>query len=239
MKTNAPKFSAEQHVATYKESFFRFSQRISELSSHESLVQIQSCPDWNIHDLLSHVTGLCVAISQGDSPPADTQNWVDQQVISRKPHASAQVVAEWQSSLKAFSAVAVTDMRLAMPLTYDLLVHEFDLLHAVKKAPAIDNDDALLLAMNVAALILDGDISKADVGSLLLVANQHEWQCGSGAVIATLDLSAQDNPIFELIRLTGSRRSHKQLLAYPWQGDFERLLPMLSHMELPLTDIIE
>lgn len=203
------------------------------------MLQIQSCPDWNIHDLLSHVTGLCVAISQGDTPPADTQNWVDQQVISRKPHTSAQVVAEWQSSLDAFSAVAVSDMRLAMPLTYDLLVHEFDLLHALKKAPALNNNDALLLAMNVAALILDGDISKADVGSLLLIANQYEWQCGSGDVIATLDLSELDNPIFELIRLTGSRRSHKQLFTYPWQGDFERLLPMLSHMELPLTDIIE
>jgi len=239
MKSNAPKFSAEQHVETYKETCSRFSQRISELSSQELLLQIQSCPDWNIHDLLSHVTGLCVAISQGDSPPADTQNWVDQQVILRKPHTSAQVVAEWQSSLDAFSAVAVSDMRLAMPLTYDLLVHEFDLLHAVKKTAVLNNDDALLLAMNVAALILDGDIAKADVGSLLLVANQHEWQCGSGEIIATLDLSTLDNPIFELIRLTGSRRSYKQLLAYPWQGDFERLLPMLSHMELPLTDIVE
>jgi uncharacterized protein (TIGR03083 family) len=239
MKSNAPKFSAQQHVETYKESCSGFSQSISQLSAQESLVQIQSCPDWNIHDLLSHVTGLCVAISQGDSPPADTQNWVNQQVISRKSHASAQVVAEWQSSLDAFSAVAASNMRLAMPLTYDLLVHEFDLLHALKTAPHMHNDDALLLAMNVAALILDGDISKADVGSLLLIANQHEWQCGSGEIIATLDLSALDNPIFELIRLTGSRRSHKQLLAYPWQGDFERLLPMLSHMELPLTDIVE
>ena len=80
---------------------------------------------------------------------------------------------------------------------------------------------------------------RGDVGSLLLVANDNEWQCGTGEVVATLDLSATTHPIFEFIRLTGSRRSQSQLLAYPWQGDVERILPFLSHMELPLNDIIE
>jgi hypothetical protein len=47
------------------------------------------------------------------------------------------------------------------------------------------------------------------------------------------------NPVFEMIRLTGSRRSQNQLLAYPWQGEIERILPLLSHMELPLHDIVE
>lgn len=239
MKSNAPKFTPEQHADVYTDACSRFSERISELSVEDSLIQIQSCPDWNIHGLLSHVTGLCVAISQGDAPPADTQNWVDQQVISRKSQTSAQVVAEWNESLSNFCAIARSDMRLAMPLTYDLLVHEFDLHHALKTPPILENADALILAMNVAALILDGDISQADVGSLLLVANELEWQCGSGDVIASLDLSRSANPVFEMIRLTGSRRSQNQLLAYPWQGDIERIFPLLSHMELPLHDIVE
>ncbi|MEI6742468.1 MAG: maleylpyruvate isomerase N-terminal domain-containing protein [bacterium] len=239
MKSNAPKFTAIEHTNTYRDSCARFSSVIGELSAKETLVQIQSCPDWNIHDLLSHVTGLCVAISQGDAPPADTQNWVDQQVISRRGLSSTEITAQWQGSLNDFSAIATSDMRLAMPLTYDLLVHEFDLHHALQNPPVLTDNEALLLAMNVAALILHGDISKAEVGSLLLVANDYEWQCGLGDVIATLDLSAATNPIFELVRLTGSRRSQSQLFAYPWQGDFERILPLLSHMELPLHDIVE
>jgi uncharacterized protein (TIGR03083 family) len=239
MKSNAPKFTAEQHASIYKESQDRFVKTMNGLSAVEELVEIQSCPDWTVHDLLSHVTGLCVAISQGYAPPADTQNWVDQQVISRKDLSSENITAEWNGSLDNFCAVATSDMRLAMPLTYDLLVHEFDLHHALQKPNLLVDEHALLLAMNVAALILHGDISKAEVGSLLLVANDNEWQCGSGDVIATLDLSATANPIFELIRLTGSRRSQSQLFAYPWQGDFERMLPLLSHMELPLHDIVE
>jgi hypothetical protein len=239
MKSNAPKFTAEQHASIYKESQDRFVKTMNGLSTVEESVEIQSCPDWTVHDLLSHVTGLCVAISQGDAPPADTQNWVDQQVISRRVLSSENVTAEWNGSLDNFCAVATSDMRLAMPLTYDLLVHEFDLHHALRKPNFLVDERALLLAMNVAALILHGDISKAEVGSLLLVAHDYEWQCGSGDVIATLDLSATANPIFELIRLTGSRRSQSQLFAYPWQGDFERMLPLLSHMELPLHDIVE
>lgn len=239
MKSNAPKYTADQHANIYKQSQERFVNIMNGISPVEELVTIQSCPDWTVHDLLSHVTGLCVAISQGDAPPADTQNWVDEQVISRKGLSSAQVVAEWQASLIEFLTVAVSDMRLAMPLTYDLLVHEYDLNHALQKPPVIEATDEQLLAMNVAALILHGDISKAEVGSLLLVANDNEWQCGTGEVVATLDLSATTNPIFEFIRLTGSRRSQSQLLAYPWQGDVERILPFLSHMELPLNDIIE
>ncbi len=239
MKTNVPKYTADQHANIYKQSQERFANTIDGISPVEESVKIQSCPDWTVHDLLSHVTGLCVAISQGDSPPADTQNWVDEQVISRKGLSSEHVAAEWSESLSNFCAVATSDMRLAMPLTYDLLVHEFDLNHALQKPPVLEDTDALLLAMNVAALILHGDISKAEVGSLLLVAHDNEWQCGMGDVIATLDLSATTNPIFEFIRLTGSRRSQSQLLAYPWQGDVERILPLLSHMELPLHDIVE
>jgi len=239
MKSNAPKFTGLEHAATYEKSCARFSHVVSQLSAKDSLARVQSCPDWNVHDLLSHVTGLCVAISQGDAPPADTQNWVDQQVISRRGLSSAQIAAEWKESLANFIATASSDMRLDMPLTYDLLVHEFDLSHALQKPTRLEDENALLLAMNVAALILHGDISKAEVGSLLLVANNNEWQCGSGDVIATLDLSATANPVFELIRLTGSRRSQSQLLAYPWQGDVERILPLLSHMELPLHDIVE
>ena len=239
MKTNAPKFTADQHAKIYKQSQIRFANTLNGISPVEESVTIQSCPDWNVHDLLSHVTGLCVAISQGDAPPADTQNWVDQQVISRRGLSSEHVTAEWSGSLNNFCAVATSDMRLAMPLTYDLLVHEYDLNHALQRSPFLDDADEQLLAMNVAALILHGDISQAEVGSLLLVANENEWQCGAGDVVATLDLSTTTDPIFEFIRLTGSRRSQKQLLAYPWRGDVERILPFLSHMELPLNDIIE
>lgn len=239
MKSNVRKFTAFEHVNVYTESCIRFSHLMSLLSPQDTLVEIQSCPDWNAHDLLGHVTGLCVAISQGEVPPANTQNWVDQQVISRSNRSSAEITAEWQGSLSNFDAIASSDMRLAMPLTYDLLVHEYDLNHALQRSPVLGDTDEQLLAMNVAALILHGDISKAQVGSLLLVANDNEWQCGAGEVVATLDLSATTHPIFELIRLTGSRRSQSQLLAYPWRGDVERILPFLSHMELPLNDIIE
>jgi uncharacterized protein (TIGR03083 family) len=226
-------------VGTYRASQERFTQSINAMASDDADLQIQSCPDWNVHGLLSHVTGLCKAISQNETPPADTQNWVDQQVVSRQSVSTSAVAAEWNEAFTPFSEVISANMRLAMPLTYDLLVHEFDLNHALGKDPVLEDTDAQLLAMNVAAFILDGDITQANIGSLLLVANDKEWQCGSGDVVATLDLSSFKHPLFEFIRLTGSRRSHKQLLAYPWQGNYEMVLPFLSHMELPLHDIVE
>ena len=39
--------------------------------------------------------------------------------------------------------------------------------------------------------------------------------------------------------LLGSRRSLAQLRAYPWQGDLDRYLPGIAHMDLPASDLVE
>jgi hypothetical protein len=44
---------------------------------------------------------------------------------------------------------------------------------------------------------------------------------------------------FELMRLLGSRRSRRQILAAPWDGDVEPFVSALTHMPLPERDIVE
>jgi hypothetical protein len=45
--------------------------------------------------------------------------------------------------------------------------------------------------------------------------------------------------VWELLRITGSRRSFAQASTLPWIGDFEDGLPALLHMDLPVEDVNE
>jgi len=44
---------------------------------------------------------------------------------------------------------------------------------------------------------------------------------------------------FELMRLLGSRRSRRQVLGAPWEGDIGPFVNALAHMPLPTSDVVE
>jgi hypothetical protein len=67
-----------------------------------------------------------------------------------------------------------------------------------------------------------------------LRAGDREWTLGEGEPTVSLTTTP-----FELMRLLGSRRSRRQILAAPWEGDVEPFLPGLTHMPLPERDIVE
>jgi hypothetical protein len=57
---------------------------------------------------------------------------------------------------------------------------------------------------------------------------------GSGAPEVAIDA-----PAWELMRILGSRRSRRQVLAAGWVGDVEPFLPAIAHLPLPEQDIDE
>ena len=71
-------------------------------------------------------------------------------------------------------------------------------------------------------------------GTMRLRAGDREWMVGAGDPTVSLTTTP-----FELMRLLGSRRSHDQILAAPWDGDVEPFVSALAHMPLPDRDIVE
>ena len=49
----------------------------SRLSPSELAYVVPSCPEWTVHDLLTHNVALPAAIGAGDLPGDDLQAWLD------------------------------------------------------------------------------------------------------------------------------------------------------------------
>lgn len=201
---------------------------------------IPSCPAWNVRDLLAHVSGIATEISAGNPPSGDSDAWVDAIVESRRERSPAQLIDEWSASGPKFEALAATTKRLAVPLSYDTVVHEHDLRHAINQPGARDSS-GVVAAMHVGVWLMTNDLKRTAYGSVSFRAGGREWVAGEGKVQLALDLDATNTrfPIWELLRLTGSRRSKAQLSAYPWDGSIDFALGSLLHMELPTVDLAE
>ena len=226
-------------VEQYRRSRARIVELVSGIDVEATSRRVVACPDWNVRQLLSHVVGLATEISSGNPPGADSQAWVDAIVRDRASCGIDDLLEEWAVSGPAFEAVAADVSRLAVPLSYDLVVHEHDLRHALER-PGERDDSGVLTSMWVGALLLDGDLKKNSSGALRLRAGGHEWICGEGETRLALDLDGVvQHPVWELLRLTGSRRSLGQLSRYQWEGDFAEFASAMFHMDLPVDDIDE
>lgn len=202
--------------------------------------RIPSCPAWTVHDLLAHVTGIASEIVAGNPPGENSDAWVDALVEMRRGASLRQLVDEWNVSGPVFEALAANTKRLAVPLSYDTVVHEHDLRHAIKQPGARDSS-GVVSAMHVGVWLMTNDLKRGGFGSVRFIAGGRTWDCGEGDIRLSLDLDAEGHryPVWELLRLTGSRRSRAQLLDHNWDGDVEAALPVLLHMDLPASDLDE
>ena len=74
----------EQMGDEYRKSRLRMQEIAASLSDDESNSIVAACPEWNVMDLFSHVTGIAADLGSGKGPTGDTQAWVDGLVTSRK-----------------------------------------------------------------------------------------------------------------------------------------------------------
>lgn len=202
---------------------------------------VQTCPAWNVHDLIAHVSGLAAEIVRGNPPGADSQAWVDAIIDARRDVDLDGLLEEWSIVGPAFEEMAAETRRLSVPLSYDTVVHEHDLRHAIG-SPGARDSSGVMAAMEVGVWLMSNDLDRRGFGSVTFRAGGRDWLCGSGDVRLQLDLDAAQvsaTPVWELLRITGSRRSLAQATSLPWTGDFERGLPALLHMDLPTDDVNE
>lgn len=204
-------------------------------------LRVPTCPAWDVHDLVAHVAGIASEIVRGNPPGEDSQAWVDAMIDTRRSIPLSGLLEEWAKFGPIFEEMAAETRRLAVPLSYDTVVHEHDLRHAIGRPGARDSS-GVMAAMEVGVWLMTNDLDRRGFGSVVFRAGGRNWACGSGAVRLELDLDRADlavPPVWELLRLTGSRRSLAQAERLPWKGDFREGMPALLHMDLPIHDIDE
>ncbi|HWC37432.1 MAG TPA: maleylpyruvate isomerase N-terminal domain-containing protein, partial [Acidimicrobiales bacterium] len=203
---------------------------------------VPACPDWSVHDVISHTTGICADILAGNIGGAATSEWTDAQVTARRGLSSGEVLEEWnQVGSKLAALLDDFPGRYGDQLVADLAVHEHDLRGALGR-PGERDTEAVRCAVEflITTLIHPGAIALG-LGPLEIRTEDRRWVVGTGepptgdakgafsaAVsspttadqplrcqpVATLEASA-----FDLFRAATGRRSREQIGRLGWSAN--------------------
>ena len=228
-------YSPDQVAAAYEATRLRMAALAAGLSHDQEMLVVPTCPEWSVRDLISHNVGLATDLSQGRRGSGDTQQWVDDMVDARSDTSVVDQLDEWNESGPAFAQLIRDHPRMGF-LLLDIVAHEHDLAQAIG-AEGDRNSQALQIVMDTTeGQLMAADLEANGLGAVQLIDADggRQWTYGQGDIGFTLRGS-----MFELFRLTGSRRSLAQLRASDHDGDLDTYLPGLLHMPAPEADIIE
>jgi uncharacterized protein (TIGR03083 family) len=225
----------EPTAAEYRNARLRVQEVAAALDDGDAARIVPACPEWSVRDLLSHVTGIAVDLSNGRRPDnGDTQAWVDRQVEERRHRSISDIVAEWNDAGPRFEAMIASRPDRLWGLTYDTVVHEHDLRGALGRSDARDTS-GVRFAARLGMRLVEADLAKHGLPGFRWIDDEgNEAIVGDGAPALTLRASA-----YHALRLLGSRRTLEQLRAADFDGDLDRYLPGIVHMDLPSGDLGE
>src|SRR4051812_20589639 len=206
---------APDHADEYAAARASVRSLLADVDDAAAATVVPSCPAWTVHDLCAHLVGVPAALVARDNPPkGDNQPWVDRQVADRADRSVGELLDEWDAVGPAFEGLMRKLPRAFGGLVYDAVAHEHDLRGALGR-PGDRDSAGVMASLEVMVPMVERDLAAGGPtpGTLRLQAGDREWVVGGGEPTVSLATTP-----FELMRLLGSRRSHRQVLAAPWDG---------------------
>ncbi len=240
----------------YAEAYQRGQMRIVRfMDGRDPEVAVPATPEWSALDVMRHLTGVSVDISNLAFEGFGGEDWTEQQITSRRDMTFDEVIAEWDNIVGPASALldAIGDLGLpeAVPSAVglskineipamaigDILHHEFDLRNAYGDTAGRDILDVQFSAAGHVKS-LRAIFERAGLQTIRIEASDSGmgWDIGYGDPAALLSAAS-----FELMRAIGGRRTRSEMLAMDWEGDPEpfvdrMVLPHLNMRETPLSE---
>ncbi len=207
----------------------------------ESLASVvPQCPDWTVHDVISHVTGIADDILAGRTEGLGSDEWTAAQVDPRRTVPTAEVCEEWSELVARLAPRLVEEPFLAVRLTADLVTHQHDLATALD-VPAPRDSAAVRLGLERYGPFFCERADAAGKPTIRIEAvdTGQGWQSTDGQPRAVLTATA-----FELLRSFSGRRTPSQVLALNWSFGDERdraedYLSVVSPYGLPSEVVAE
>ena len=212
---------------------------------------VPACPEWTVHDLLSHLTGNCADILEGNLDGAATPEWTAAQVTARRDRSTGDVIEEW-NDVGARIAQMMDDFpgRTASQVIADISTHEHDIRGAFG-APDARGSAALMIGVDfIATTFFSVGLSVHEAGPLEVRAGECAWTLGTGGpppndpdgLLREVVWQGADAPSptkassgvlsvnpFEFFRALTGRRSPAQIRAFAWTVDPDPFLPAFGY----------
>lgn len=214
------------------------------MADRDPEINVPATPDWTAADVVRHLAGLAVDLSNGVVEGYASDPWTARQVAERQEMTLDEVIGEWSEATDAAAeklddpegagfpervdSGAGTFSRDALPAMAisDILHHEFDLRNAYGDTAGRDIMDIHFAAAghvrSIRSLFSANDLDTIRIES---TDSGMGWDVGYGAPAAVLRA-----PSFQIMRAIGGRRTKAEIRAMGWDGDPE---PYLDSMVIP------
>ena len=207
----------------------RVTELIGDLDAGDYARRVPACPEWDVHDLVAHMSGIPDELTNGNYPSGDTQAWLDAIVDSRKDASVGELLARWEATDGKVDELIDGGASLMLA---DVVSHEHDLRGAVDRPGA--RGAAEVRAVVQIELDLLG-IKEAGLAPLVIDSGEVQWASHVAKPGCTLHVDP-----WEAIRLLMSRRTADEFRAVPATGDVEPYLALIAaHSPLPEASLGE
>lgn len=209
---------------------------------------VPACPGWTVRHVLAHLAGVAQDIAALNLEQKGTAPWADAQVARLGEHGIDELLNLWRQSLDSVSAnLAFASDAGVCQLVFDALTHEHDIRGALGEPGCRTGDLAFTAALSFMTTTGDQFIRHAELPAFrLCTPSVGSVQMGDPHTApGQVALTISD---FDALRSFGGRRSIRQLLALPWDGDPTNLMPAFTEalpaftnngLRPPTDDLIE
>jgi uncharacterized protein (TIGR03083 family) len=191
---------------------------------------VPACPAWTVRQMVAHLAGVAQDIVSLNVENKAADSWTQAQVDRLGGHSIDKLLDLWGQMLDpVITTLGLAPQASACQLVFDALTHEHDIRGALSEPDSRPGDLAFEAAMGFVTTMGDQFIRQAELPALRLVtptigsAQLGDPRTPRGQVA----LNISD---FEALRAFGGRRSIRQLVALPWQGDPTQLVPAFTHL---------
>jgi uncharacterized protein (TIGR03083 family) len=215
----------------------RISRMVAPLDPDQDKTRVPACPEWTVHDVVAHLTGICADILAGNLEGVATDPWTAEQVRERREWAIAEVVAEWDEVAPQVEAMTgAFPPEAAKQWVADLTIHEHDVRGALNQPGARDSEGVAMGLEFAVTAFLDASLKSEKLPPLQVRAGDREWVAGGDEPKATVQ-----GPPFEMFRALSGRRSRNQIKAFDWSDNPDIYLPAFQFgpFNPPASDLDE
>ncbi|HEU5470415.1 MAG TPA: maleylpyruvate isomerase family mycothiol-dependent enzyme [Actinophytocola sp.] len=223
----------EVSAALYRDARQRIITLVAELDVARLATPVPGCPRWTVHNLLSHLAGVCTDVVTGNLAGAPGDEWTAAQVSARTGHSVAELVTELEKYGPGWEEIVRRAEHRGFIVRNPYLdtgVHEADLRGALGagRPPA-----EVTLAITDAVLPrISGTFD--DLGSYTVITPDREYRLGSGDHKATVRVDT-----YELSRAVFGRRSRAQVEAWDWTGPPGQFPERLAVFTPAAADVVD
>jgi uncharacterized protein (TIGR03083 family) len=199
--------------AAYAEGRHRLTDLVSDLDDAAAATTVPTCPEWSVHDVIAHLTGVCADVLAGKIDGVGTDPWTADQVAARHDAPLQDVLAEWNEVAPAVEAMAGAFGAAGFQWVGDQAIHEHDVRGALDR-PGARGSETIHVGLRFMAPSFLEAVSSLGLPTLEVRVGDRSWRSDEGEPAERLELDA-----FEALRAFCGRRSEDQLRALPWTGD--------------------